>query len=96
MMIRHEIPFEFFSSNQSLEGTDGTIIIDHWFSNMYKYRREEEDDDEEQSHAEQANENVNNSNEYIFQIPFYDVLSDTFTETQCLIHQITDEFFFSL
>ena len=69
MVIRHENRFEFFSSNQSSDETDGTIIIDHWFSKKYKYRREEEDDDEEQSHAEQANENVNNSDEHTLEIP---------------------------
>lgn len=60
MMIRHEIRFELLVSNQSMDEIDGTIIIDHWFSKKYKYRREEDEDDEEQSHAEQANENVNN------------------------------------
>jgi hypothetical protein len=54
-----------FQSNQSFQKTDGIIIIDHWFSKKYKYRREEE---EEQSHVNQTKENVNNSVKYMYVI----------------------------
>ena len=50
-----------FKSDQSLSKTDVIIIINHWLSKKYKYRREEE-----RSYANQANENVNNFNEETF------------------------------